>query len=406
MRDIARSRLLRMASILGILFASLGCLCPLSAPVEPPPKEESWPSWAPDSQRLVYECYLDGPIDSPGVIDLLNGTASMSFYTPDAADLCITDVGKHDQVRLTSDAGGDWHPVWSPEGSQIAYLREDGIYLITPEGQNRRQLVPIDSTHLKLVWWPESMGIVTWSPEGDHLLFSGCLEHQDHDVYVVDVDTGTMTNLTPNSRVHDFAPMWTLDGSQIVFLSTDSSSPHECSPEEDALPQMKVVNADGSGERVVYAPEFYYPYWQVSVSNSGQIAFVSDMSSKARPPYYDPPDKHPSLYILDLGEGTLVEVLAAKENEDERIGLPLWSPNEKYVAYSSYLSDLKILDVRTGEVRESLERISIARRFVWSPDSRKIAVTAITSEDMARDTEEHIHVLDIQSGELRPLVQE
>ena len=237
------------------------------------------------------------------------------------------------------------------------------------------------------------------------MLFSGCLEHQDHDVYVVDVDTGAMTNLTLDSRVHDFAPTWTLGGSQIVFLSTDSSSSYECSPDEEALPRIKVVNADGSGERVVYDPEFYYPYWQVSVSNSGQIAFVSNMSSKARPPYYDPPDKPPGLYILDLGEGTPVEVLAAKENQDVRVGLPLWSPNEKFVAYSSYLNDLKVVDVGTGGVRELLERVSINPRFVWSPDSQRIAVVSSTLTDMAIDSEEHIHVFDLQSQTFQSLIQ-
>jgi Tol biopolymer transport system component len=371
---------------------------------EPPPKEENWPSWAPDGQRLVYECYLDGPIDSPSILAQLNGIASMSFYTLDAADLCITDVGKHDQVRLTSDAGGDWHPVWSPDGSQIAYLREDGIYVITLEGQNRRQLVPVDSTGLKLVWRSKSMGIVTWSPEGDRLLFSGCLEHQDHDVYVVDVDTGAMTNLTLNSRAHDFAPAWTLGGSQIVFLSTDSSSPYVCSPEEDALPQMKVVNADGSGERVVYAPEFYYPYWQVSVSNSGQIAFVTNMTSRTYAEYYDRSAEHGDLYSISLVEGTLVQILAAVDDWG-LIVLPVWSPDERYVAYRGSLSDLKTLDVGTGEVRESLERLSIARRFVWSPDSQRIAVVASTRADMARDSEEHIHVFDLQSQTFQPLIQ-
>ncbi|MBN1814228.1 MAG: PD40 domain-containing protein [Anaerolineae bacterium] len=402
MINFATSRFLRIASVLGFLFFSLGCLCSLIAPLEPPPKEENWPSWAPDSQRLVYECYLDGPVDHPEGIDrLVEEGGRFSFYTSEAADLCISDVNKHDQVRLIDDSGGDWHPVWSPDGSQIAYLRKDGIYLITPDGQNRRQLVPIDSSQIRLSWWQMQKGTVAWSPAGDRLLFSGCLDHQDHDVYVVDIDTGTMTNLTPYSRVHDFSPMWTLDGSKIVFLSTDSSISYICSPDENALPQIRAVDVDGAGERVVYNPEFYYPYWQVSVSDSGQIAIVTDMTSRTYEEYYEDSPRG-SLYSIDIREGTLTQMRAWRYGEP--ILLPSWSPSEEYVAFRSYF-DLKILNVETGKVFGPREQPFIEPRFVWSPDSQRIAVTISTQEDYVIDSEEHIHVFDVQSQTFQLLIQ-
>lgn len=404
MGSVARPRLLR-AALLGFLSFSLGCLCPSIMP-EPPPNEESWPSWAPDGERMVYECYLDGPVDSPGFIDrLFEAGGRLSFYTPEAADLCISDVSKHDQMRLTDDPGGDWHPAWSPDSSQIAYLREDGIYLITSEGQNRRKLVPLDSVLTRLSWWRMRRGVVAWSPEGRRLLFSGCLDHWDHDVYVVDVGSGTIVNLTPSSRVHDFAPMWTLDGSKIVFLSTDSSSPYGCGPDDDALPQIRVVNADGSDGRVVYDPEFYYPYWQVSVSNSGQIAIVTNMTSRTYDEYYDAAAETGNLYGVDLVEGIPREVLLV-EGDEEFIALPAWSPDEEHLAYIGYLSDLRLVEVKTGKVLEARERLSIDNRFVWSPDSQRIAVTVSTVQDLAIDSEQHIHVFDVRSRTFEPLVQE
>lgn len=396
--------ILKKLVLLGLLFTALGCVLPcvylFNIWFEPPPKEENWPSWAPDSQRLVYECYLDGPIARPkGIGRFFEPGAELSFYTPEAADLCTSDINKSDQVRLTDDSGGDWHPAWSPDGSQIAYLRDDGIYLITSEGQNRRQLVAIDLSRIRVSWWRMDKGTVTWSPEGDRLLFSGCLDHQDHDVYVVDVGSSTMTNLTPNSRAHDFTPMWTLNGSKIVFLSTDSSSPYSCSPEEDALPQMKVVNVDGSDERVVYDPEFYYPYWQVSVSNGGQIVFLTNMTSRTYDEYYDYSAKQGTLYRIDLIEETPILV-----DWRSHIGLPVWSPNEEYVACLNY-SDLAIINVGTREMLKPREDLSIENRFVWSPDGQRIAAVGSNDEYGAIDSEEHIHIFDIQSRMFQSLIQ-
>jgi len=411
MKNIARSRFLKIVGTLGflcgcLLFVCSGCLCPLIVP-DPPPKEEAWPSWSPDGQRLTYECYLDGPIQG-GSRSILNlGEAEgvfQSFYAPEAADICISDFDGHNQVRLTKDPGGDWHPVWSPDGSQIAYLRQDGIYLITTDGQNRRQLLPLDTSPIELGWRsPEEDVDLAWSPDGDRLLFSGCLNNSDRDVYVVDVDTAVVTNLTPNSRMHDISPMWTLNGTKVVFLSTaSSSSPHNsCFLENDAPHLLKVINADGSGESVVYDKEFYYAF--VSVSNGGQIAFVANMTSTTAYDYSLPSTKNGSLYRIDVVNGKLTEMLTVEDDEN-LVVLPEWSPDEESVAYTSFL-ELKILEVRTGEVLEPLEQPSIDN-FVWSPDSQKIAANTSTWEDMAVNAENHIYIFDIQSQTFSPLVQE
>jgi len=395
MRDIVQSRILKITSLLGLLFTSLGCLCSLIAPLEPPPKEEDWPSWAPDSQQLVYECYLDGPVSRRGVIDrLVEEGGRLSFYTPEAADLCISDVNKHDQVRLTDDPGGDWHPVWSPDGSQIAYLRKDGIYLIAPDGQNRRQLLPSQTLCAQLGGCPPAGKAVnmTWSLAGDSLLLSGCLDHSDRDIYVVNTDTGTVANLTPDSRTtDDFFPMWMLDGAKIVFLSADSTDPssqHGCRWDlYDASPRLKMMNADGSGEVVIGDEGFDYPF--VSVSNSGLITFV----------------RNGGLHRMDLG-GRSVELPSIEEYHQ----FPISSPNEGYLAYEWPSRSIKVLDVETGEVLESQiegrrDSAPLVESLVWSPDSQRIAVVTSIADSYAIDSEKHVYVVDIQSQVSQPLIQ-
>jgi Tol biopolymer transport system component len=229
------------------------------------------------------------------------------------------------------------------------------------------------------------------------------LDNADRDVYMVDADTGTIINLTPNSRKHEISPMWTLDGAKIVFLSTASSSRYNnCELKGDAPHQLRLVNADGSGASVVYEPEFYYA--SVSVSNSGQVLFVANMTSMTAYDYSLPSTENGSLYRIDLAGEGLIEMLAVGEGGNEIIIAPSWSPNEDYLAYRHF-ARLRILDVRTGKVHEPLEQPSVDS-FVWSPDSQRIAVTTSTWEDMARDSEEHIHVFDVQGGTFQPLIQE
>lgn len=405
MNDQKGNRRCKLYFVSGSIALFLAWCYLITRPV-PPPKEEEWPSWSPDGRQVAYECYVAGPHEGGGFFSSLNRGGG-PFFTAEAADLCITDLDRHKRVHLISEEGGDWRPSWSPDGTQIAYLRADGIYLISSKGKDSRRLVQIESPLYKLNWEMGEAVVNNWSPEGDVLLFSGCLEHRDHDVYIVDVETGALTNLTPDSRAEDFAPGWTLDGSKISFLSADSSSAYGCGPNEEALPQMKVMNADGTDERVVYDPEFYYPYWQVSVSNSGKIAFLSDMTSRTYEEYYVDRGVDGGLYVLDLTTNQLVKVSDVRGVWDR---IPIWSPDGQQLAYYNG-SGLSVVDVRTGEriVRGNLRVDSGSiegRYFWWSPDNQQLAATVSIDRGYEWLTEEHVLIFDTQSGEFQPLVQE
>ena len=412
-------------SLLCLCILCLGiCIIPsILPPTPPPPEEEAWPSWAPDGRSLAYVCYLEGPIEGRSQFEITfdinypRPAAPWSQYTAEAADICIINVDGHNRKRLTQELGKEWGPVWSPDGSRIAYLRLDGIYIINVDGSNKHRLAEGQ------VAYEQRYGVdkahIAWSPDGNQVLFSACLKNLDADVYLVNVNNGMIINLTPNSRKHDVEPRWTFDGSKILFLSTASSVwPGTCGLTNDAPHQIKVINADGSNERVIYK-ELYYPF--IAVSNTGQITFVSDMVSETANEYWDNNYYRipASLYTMRIDDLEPVEVLDATQGK-LRLILYSWSPDEKHLLYRDESRKFKILNIEEREARElpsveslfDVEAYPELGHFSWSPNGQQIAATVYLTKGGDEDggdnytyLEKYIYIFNLQDDIISPLIE-
>ncbi len=403
--------------ILGVCIVCLGIW--IVAPMPPPSEEESQPSWSPDGQHLAYVCYLEGPTDGSsqlGVIFAINyprPKAAWSQYTEQAADICVIDADGRNRKRLTQEIGKDWHPIWSPDGTKITYLRPDGIYVIDVDGNNHRQLV-------------QSYAIledsIAWSPDGSQLLFAGCLHNPDSDAYLVNVDSSSLTNLTSNSRSHDIRPKWILNGSKIFLLSTTSSTWRSGSCDflkGDAPLQMKIISVDGSDETAIYR-KLYYPF--VAASNIGQIAFVSDLTSETEQELWDSSEQpNARLYTMGVNDSNPVEI--PTQGKTLAMFRPIvysWSPYSKYLLYFDQDRKLKILNRETGEVQDlpsvqhhfPVEEYPELAEFSWSPDGQQIAATIYLTKggdehggDNFTYVEKYIYIFDLQKGITYPLIQ-
>src|SRR5262249_16479183 len=251
-------------------------------------------------------------------------------------------------VRLTNNNAMDRGPVWSPDGSKIAFSSnrdgKDEIYVMDADGSNVNRLTNnlVDDDN------PEG------SPEGRKILFDSERDG-NKEVYVMDADGGNQTRLTRNNAV-DSATSWSPDGSQIAFASNrDNSYPFNLDiylmnadgsnvrrivddPEDDAEPKwspdgLKILfvtgrngnfdvyemNADGTGERNVTADNDKADGGAVWSLDGNNIAFVRNTQGKQQ------------IYVMDADGGNLKQVTNNYANNSQ----PGWSPDGSKLVFQT-----------------------------------------------------------------------
>lgn len=208
------------------------------------------PNWSPDATRIVF--VSDDPAgismmnaDGSGKRLLLAGTEAGPAFSPDGRAIVFSRLWPHPGLgvmilrtgrlrQLTDDGSLDGGADWSPDGSQVAFARGSGIWVVDANGVGETQLTTS-------VW----DGTPSWSPDGSQIAFTR--EHgQGHwsDVWVMNADGAGQTNLTAAFGVGtQFSnPVWSPDGSEIA-LKRYPDQLGDC---------LITVAADGSGMNEVY----------------------------------------------------------------------------------------------------------------------------------------------------------
>jgi dipeptidyl aminopeptidase/acylaminoacyl peptidase len=122
-------------------------------------------------------------------------------------------------------------PSWSADGQMMVYDGDQGLSVTTVEGPNNRTLT--DNVHDQFP---------VWSPDGSRIAFMHW-QHDHWEIYLMNANGSGRWPLTSSSpllerRPNNVSPAWSPDGEQIVFLS-----------DRGGKWEFYVMDADGSDQR-------------------------------------------------------------------------------------------------------------------------------------------------------------
>ena len=148
---------------------------------------------------------------------------SWSGPAQDNYDIYVVKTGGQEPLRLTTHPATDSYPAWSPDGSQIAFVRRNGqfgeIVVVPPLGGAERVLHQFSriGADLEMSQHP----VLCWSPDGRSIVFSGQSGPGDKfRLFLLSVATGAVRALsTPDANVvGDSSPAFSGDGKFLAFV--------------------------------------------------------------------------------------------------------------------------------------------------------------------------------------------
>ncbi|MDZ4769388.1 MAG: hypothetical protein SGJ24_09685 [Chloroflexota bacterium] len=226
-----------------------------------------------------------------------------SNATADAnEDVLIVDTQGNNLYNLTAHPGRDWHPAWSPDGTQIVFTSDRtgdaDLYLMDADGTNLHPLTATPSVN---------EGAPAWSPDGERI------------AYIARTDTGTdlymlalIGDATPERLTEDGiakgAPAWSPDNRQIAFWRGTGETVPIVAVDRFTRDE-RVIIADGSNNWPAYSP------------TGDRLAFFRIEGDAAR------------LYAYDFARdsfNSLSDVVPGFSDLH-----PAWSPDGSQIAFAS-----------------------------------------------------------------------
>jgi TolB protein len=194
--------------------------------------EARWPSWSPDGQRVLFSRQDGGRMEEKercfmGMCFTIPARPHWKLGIVNAADGSFAEPPGPDVAQA---------PDWSSDGKAVVYDAEHGIWVQTLDGASSYGITDSarDTTPV-------------WSPDGSRVAFSR-MQHDHWEIYVVNPDGSNVTRLTTTPERPDGVPgnsaaaTWSPDGRHLAFL-TDRTGEW----------QIWVMRANGQGQEPMFA---------------------------------------------------------------------------------------------------------------------------------------------------------
>ncbi|MEQ1642147.1 MAG: carboxypeptidase regulatory-like domain-containing protein [Pyrinomonadaceae bacterium] len=214
------------------------------------------------------------------------------------------------QQAITTDAGSEDFPSWSPDGRQIAFLRGSTITIMNADGTNLTPLIGVNP--FTLVGFPREHFNIDWSPDGSWLTFN-----DGTDIKMMRTNGSDLTNLT-DGKFFNYSPAWSPNGTKIVFERSSSFN--------GQYVKLFTVNRDGTDVRILTTTPAFTESRSADWSPDGSKLVYATAAGVTEPN---------GLAIIRMDGTGFENLLPYAEPEP---GAPKWSPDGAKVVFHRFHS--------------------------------------------------------------------
>jgi eukaryotic-like serine/threonine-protein kinase len=186
-----------------------------------------------------------GPVAPWGPVELSMDESRVATQKPESGnmDLWMIEVARGIATRLTSDPSDDEWPVWSPDGTRIAFdSNRKGAFDIYQ--MNIREI----GKETTLVESPQTKGVASWSSDGRFLLFTAKDEKVGADLWVLPFFGDGKPYRAVQRDFERFTGSLSPDTQWIVYESTDSGRSEVYVQHFSEPGDRQQISLDGGGD--------------------------------------------------------------------------------------------------------------------------------------------------------------
>jgi TolB protein len=271
------------------------------------------------------------------------------------SELMVVDSDGENLRRIASGSRAMMSPVWSPDGSRIAYsVEQDDASWHLVERVLATGEVRTISSRAVISMTP------AYSPDGRRLAFAVTGDRSNAEIYDYDVQQRCCLRLVRGGPGEDISPTYSPDGRRLAFMSDRLGQPH-----------IYVMSAEG-GEATLLSP---YVYGEVGYYTSPDWSPESSLVAfhgRSRGGRFQ-------LMIADAAKpGSTVQQITEEGTSED----PSWAPDGRHIVFKGVRSTgygLYVIDTATGRTRP-LVLGSDARVPDWSPALLRASALTVRGE--------------------------